>query len=221
GLNDVGGSAAVLLPVNWYSELIGQYLRGEGENAEFNSPSPSDGVGVGHWKNLWDLSDALTMEVGASFAHGKNALGGHTALYGSDLTFKWRPVIGGKYRSWILAGEYLRRELEQPGTAEETGDGWNVWGSYQFAERWSAAVRYDYLRVDGSSADEVLNPNGLENGTTRKYSAGVTFKPSEFSMFRIEYNQAEGPASAHGETVENKIYLQAGFVIGSHPPHTY
>lgn len=101
GLNDVGVSAAVLLPTNWFSELTLQYLRGEGENEEFNSPTPGDGVELAHWKNLWDLSDALTFEVGLSYAGGTNQLGTTTQLSGADLTFKWRPASGGKYQSWI------------------------------------------------------------------------------------------------------------------------
>lgn len=219
GLNDVGVSAAVLLPVSWYSEFTGQYLRGEGENAEFNSPSPSDGVGVGHLKNLWDLNDDLTLESGFSYAKGKNSLRGQTDLAGADLTFKWRPSSGGKYHSWILAGEFIQRTLEQPGTQDEHGRGWNIWGSYQVAERWSALLRYDHLDVHGS--DSALNLNALANQTSKRYSAALVFKATEFSAYRLEYNQGEGARAVNGQTVERKIYLQANFTIGAHPSHAY
>jgi hypothetical protein len=219
GLNDVGLSAAVLLPFSWYSEVTGQYLRGEGENQEFNSPSPGDAVGLGHWKNLWDLSDAMTMEVGASYAQGKNSLRADTTLAGADLTFKWRPTSGGKYHSWILAGEYLNRKLEQPGVNAEKGDGWNAWGQYQFTERWAGLARYDHLKVEG--ADSTVNTNALQNITTKKYSAALVFNATEFSSYRLEYNYVDGPASAAGETIERKIYLQANFTIGAHPSHAY
>lgn len=219
GLNDVGVSAAVLLPFSWFSEITGQYLRGEGENAEFKSSTPNDAVGVGHWKNLWDLSDALTMELGASYAGGNNSLRGNTTLMGADLTFKWRPTSGGKYHSWILASEYIARKLEQPTSTTEKGAGFNVWGQYQFAERWAFLARYDHLKVEGS--DTAVNPNALANIYTDKYSSALVFNASEFSSYRLEYNHAIGPVSATGESLEQKIYLQANFTIGAHPAHSY
>jgi hypothetical protein len=194
-------------------------LRGEGENLEFHSASPSDGVGLGHWKNLWDLSDALTLELGASYARGPNDVGGATALAGADFTFKWRPPAGGKYHSWIFAGEYLDRRLEQAGAADEHGYGGDVWGLYQFAQRWAAMARFDHLDANGGNAG--VNPNALANVTTRKYSAALAFNATEFSSFRLEYDQAEGPLSATGESVERKIYLQGNFTIGAHPAHAY
>lgn len=219
GLNDIGISAAVLLPLSWFSEFTAQYLRGEGENSEFKSPSPGDGVGLGHWKNLWDLSDALTMELGASYASGANSIRGGTSLLGTDLTWKWRPVSGGKYQSWMLAAEYIARRLEQPTRGDENGIGWNIWGKYQVAERWELLGRYDQVTAEGG--DSGVNSNALTNITTKKYSAAVILSATEFSSYRLEYNQAEGPASASGERVERKLYLQANFTIGAHPSHSY
>jgi hypothetical protein len=213
GLNDVGLSAAVLLPFSWYSEVTGQYLRGEGENAEFNSPTPGDAVALGHWKNLWDITEALTLEAGLSYAQGNNSLGGATRLGGADLTFKWRPVDGGKYHSAILGAEYLERGLEQPGVQDEKGRGGNVWGQYQFAQRWSALARYDQLQAEG--ADAAVNPEALTNGTVRKYSAALVFGATEFSAFKLEYDHGDGAGG------ERKIYIQANFTIGAHPSHSY
>ena len=219
GLADVGVSAAFLIPVNWYSEVTGQYLRGEGDNTEFNSATPGDAVGLAHWKNLWDLTDDLTMEVGASYAQGNNSLGGTTSLTGGDLTFKWRPANGGKRHSAILAGEYIGRRLDQPGTTTERGEGWNSWGQYQFAERWAALARYDHLQASGANA--TVNTNALMNGDTDKYSAGLKFLATEFSSYTLEYDYAYGTPSLTGDKAEHKIYLQANFTIGAHPAHSY
>ena len=219
GFNDVGLSAAVLLPLPWYSELTGQYVRGEGENQEFNSPTPGDAVGVGHWKNLWDLSEDLTFEVGGSFAQGQNSLRGTTTLAGGDFTFKWRPASGGKYHSGLVAGEIISRRLEQPGADAEKGMGWSAWGQYQFLERWSALGRYDTLKIEDSNS--TVNTNALANITTKKYTGALVFAATEFSSYRVEYSYADGPASTSGETIERKIYLQANFTIGAHPSHSY
>ncbi len=215
GLNDAGVSAAGLLPVAWFSEITAQYLRGAGENAEFSSPTSGDGVGVGHWKNLLDLSDALTMEIGASVAKGGNATGGSTSLYGGDLTFKWRPVTGGKYHSAIAAAEFIHRDMQQSGIADETGKGLALWGQFQFAERWASNVRYETLDVHNS-----VNPD-LPNLLTTKECFGLTFNATEFSAFRLEYDMAHGPANAKGSNNEKTVYLQANFTIGAHPAHSY
>lgn len=219
GLNDVGVSAAVLLPFPWFSELTGQYLRGEGENPEFSSPSPNDAVGLGHWKNLWDLTEDLTGELGVSYAQGTNMFGRGTGIGGGDLTFKWRPSVGGKYRSFIIATEFMQRNLEQPEFPNEKGTGIYLLGKFQFAERWHAVLRYENLFVDG--ANNSINPNALQNGAANRYAGGVAFNATEFSFFRIEYSQTEGLRSDSGLTVERKVYLQANFTIGAHPAHGY
>jgi hypothetical protein len=217
GLNDVGISGAALLPTSWFSEITFQYLRGEGENTEFNSPSPSDGVGLIHWKNLFDLSDDLTLELGGSYAGGANSFSGDTTLTGADLTFKWRPTDGGKYESVAWATEYLSRTQSQTGVSDEVGSGLATWVQYQFAERWSALYRYDNLEIKNS-----FDPANLPNETWKRNSVGLVFKPSEFSSYKFEYNQRTGgTVSPTGETTENTIYLQANLTMGAHPAHSY
>jgi hypothetical protein len=220
GLNDAGVSAAALLPIPWYSEFTIQYLRGAGENYEFSSPTPSDGVGLGHWKNLWDLDDSLTFEAGASYAQGANAFGGDTRLSGADLTSKWRPASGGKYHSWILSGEYIQREMGQRARPAEKGSGVAVWTQYQMAERWVALARYETLKISGS--DATLNPDHvLDNALTTRSSYALAFNATEFSQLRLEYDMSHGPPLASGETDERRIYLQGNFTIGAHPVHSY
>lgn len=220
GLNDVGVSAAYLLPTRWFSEFTFQYLRGEGENTEFSDKSPNDAVLLGHYKNLFDFSDDLTMESGLSYARGKNMMSAATYIGGADLTFKWRPTSGGKYHSWIFAGEYLNRSVKQPGAGYEIGSGWNVFGGYQFAERWLSLLRYDQLDINGS-ADVTVNPNSLTNNGGKRYSASLVFSATEFSAYRLEYNQQEGLPGGNGGRVERRVYVQANYTIGAHPAHSY
>jgi hypothetical protein len=206
-LNDSGVSAAILIPTTWFNEFTIQYLRGQGENDEFNSPSPASGVGLVHWKNLFDMTDELTMELGLSYARGNNSFKDQTTLSGADLTFKWKPSVGGKYASWIWATEYLKRTQAQPGITNDTGIGLASWIEYQFAERWSVDYRYDNL---------------IEVATTERHSLGFNFKPSEFASYKLEYNQTRGPLlNADNNNVEKTIFLQANFTIGAHPAHTY
>lgn len=219
GFNDVGLSASALIPLNWFSELTLQTLRGEGENAEFNSPKSGDGVGVLRWANLWDLSEALTMELGLSGARGQNYMNETTSLSGADVTFKWRPVEGGKYKSWILGFEGLRRNLEQPGVNSEISEGWVLWGQYQFAQRWSIALRSESLKTEDS--DGAVNALALPNEKSNRSALALNFHTTEFSQYRLEVGQGKLPPNANGDTEENRIFFQANFTIGAHPAHAY
>lgn len=220
GLNDSGVSLAGLLPLPWFSEVTLQHLRGAGENEQFNSPTPGDGVGVAHWRNLWDMSEDLTLEMGLSYAQGTNSFVTQTRLSGVDWTLKWRPTHGGRDRSWILGGEWMNRKVGQLELAEEKVDAYHVWGQYQFAERWSMVARYEKLRAK-ESADEAINPLTMGNQYATKAAAGVSFKASEFSFYRLEYNETYGLEGPDGKTKEQKFFFQAGFTIGAHPSHTY
>lgn len=217
GLNDAGLSAGILLPAPWFSELTLEYLRGKGENEEFHSPTPGEGVGLAHWKNLFDLSDDLTVEIGVSYAQGENSYRETTSLSGADWTLKWRPSEGGRYRSLVWSIEYLGRHQSQPGVPQEKGSGVTTWLQYQFAERWASLYRYDTLSMKDS-----FDPLSLPNETWQRHSLAVVFSPSEFSSFKLEADQRTGgPKNAKGDGVERSLFLQANFTIGAHAAHAY
>ncbi len=217
GFNDAGLSAAVLVPTVWFNEITLQYLRGKGENSEFNSPSPGGGVGLVRWKNLLDFSDDLTMELGASYANGGNSYRKSTSLSGADLTFKWKPTNGGRSQSILWMTEFLSRNQSQEDLADEKGTGLASLLQVQFAQRWSVVYRFDNLVVK-----ETFDATNLPNDSWERHSAALVYSPSEFSSFKAEYDQKRGGnLSASGEATEKSIFLQANFVIGAHPSHSY
>jgi hypothetical protein len=70
--------------------------------------------------------------------------------------------------------------------------------------------------------EESFDPTTLPNDTWTRNSVAVSFFPSEFSNFKLEYDQTHGGlANADGETTEKAIFFQANFTIGSHPAHSY
>ncbi len=217
GLNDVGGSTAIFVPTSWFNEVTFQILRGKGENSEFNSPTPANSVGLVHWKNLVDVSDDLTAEIGVSHARGGNSYKKSTSLSAADVTFKWKPSEGGKYRSLVWAIEYLQRTQSQIASDDEIGGGVASWIQFQFAERWSALFRYDNLVVKNSF--DVAN---LPNDTWTRNSLGLQFAATEFSSYKLEFNQKNGGLkNLNNEGTENSVFVQANFTIGAHPAHAY
>jgi len=204
-LNEVGVSAALLLPANWFSEFTVQALQGQNEIL-FNGNDRSAPAMLAHLRNLWDLTEDLTLDWGVTGAGGNNSYGGYTQVYASDLTFKWRPQIGGKYKSLIWSSEYLGAYLQGDPAGEKLG-GLSSWVQYQFAEQWWLQGRYDYVGL----------PQQGNNPVQTRESALIGYFPSEFSGFRLQYDHLDDGQP----TADNKISLQMNITIGAHPAHSY
>ena len=209
GLNEVGGSAAVLMPFPWFSEVTLQGLQSDNEGL-FKSGSRYAVVPVAHLKNLWDLSDASTVELGFSGAGGRNQWGETTSILGADLTYKWRPTQGGKYTSFVWSTEFLSGN--RAGRPSDDGSppalgGIASWVQYQFAERWWAQTRAEYMGP----------PLADDSVIQRKYSALLAFLPSEFSGLRLQYSLMDDGS----DKMEHMVQLQLNVSIGAHPAHAY
>ncbi len=212
GLNDVGLSAATLLPLPWFSEVTVQGFSGKSEGLDyFQSSSANAMVGVGHFKNLWDLTSDLTFELGLSGASGENQDLRTTNIFGGDLTFKWRPD-GNSARALIWSSEVISRNQNRF-NFEERGRGFSSWLQWQMARRWWVQARGEYLEIEGQ---DPTSTDPLPD-YSRKQSVLVGFIPSEFSGVRVQYDHLEdGQADA-----EHRVYLQLNYSIGAHPAHSY
>jgi len=230
GFNDVGLSAAYLAPLPWFSELTVQVLSGRPEADAggipyFNNGSANASVQVVHWKNLVDLSDSLTGELGLSTALGTNEAPdgngvnqvGETNFYGADLTFKWRPVEGGKYHSFAWATEALQRRLYRP-LSSNIGQGIASWIQYQMSERWWLQFRADYLEANDTDTTATPPFSDAVAPLQRRYTALIGYNPSEFSGLRLQYSRNY---DAGMPDPDEKVYLQFSATIGVHPAHTY
>ncbi len=209
GLIDMGVSAALLLPMPWYSELTLQALSGHHPEV-FGAPSPNAGAGVVHFGNLWDVSEATTLQLGLSAAHGTNEHDRPTDLWGADLTLKWRPLLGGTRRSVVWSSELIAKEAPTA-TSLESGLGWVSYLQLQFTQRWWLQARAESLQTDSD------DPSDGYSLTQRKQSALIAFLPTEFSGFRLQYDRLRDGAPKD----EHKVSLQMSFSIGAHPAHIY
>ncbi len=225
GLNEAGVSAGVLLPVDWYSEFIVQGYSPGNETlygpqrldanglSVSGSNSAKDVAALARLKNLWDLTDDFTMELGFSGTTGRNQFDRKSTVLGGDLTFKWRPAVGGKYHALIWSTEYLygwNRGLTNAATAapaEKLGGG-ATWVQYQFAERWWAQARFEYV---GSPHDDAIP---IRN----KQSALLGFFPSEFSGLRLQYDHLKTQGA---QKADHTVAFQYNVGIGAHPAHAY
>ena len=202
GLNEVGIGLDWLLPAAWYAELNLQVLNGDHDL--FAAADGEDLAYLGHLKNFWEMGESATLELGGSYAAGKNAHDRTTQLAGGDLTFKWRPVRRAIYRSLTLQAEYLYAAVDH-GDESETEGGLYCTGQYQFARRWWVQGQYDLFGLPKEEEERDHRISGL-----------LAFVPSEFSSLRLQYSRNKVEGENFGE-----LFLQFNFTIGSHPAHRY
>ena len=212
GLNESGISADALIPLPWYSEFTLQGISLANDTL-YTSRSSGDFGGVAHLKNLWDLNDSLTMEFGLSGTAGNNQYGKNSSVLASDLTFKWRPTVGGKYRALIWSTEYLDGQRQgmvstTTGESQQKLGGIASWVQYQFAQRWYGQGRYEYVGLPRSPGVSIQS----------KESALLGFFPSEFSGIRVQYDLIQNQARPQ---TDHAIALQYNVTIGAHPAHAY
>jgi hypothetical protein len=232
-LNEVGIEASYLIPLPWYSDLLVGFLNGNNE-ALFNSHEQGDFAYLGHFDNFWDLSDETTFRLGTSYLTGAKGLRNATEVpfdstvnnitsmvWGLDFHLKWKPLQFGRYRSFILEGEYVNAALNINSKTTDTLHGYYIQGLYQFDLRWWAQARYEWFKRSKDLYAYFPNPpeltlNSREDFTGKKVSVAMAYVPTEFSAYRLQYNYLQ-----FNGTKEQQIIIQVNVTVGSHPAHKY
>ncbi len=206
GLNDVGVNAQYMLPLPWYSELTVGVDAGSND-VVLGSGEPGGFGYLAHWKNLVDLSENTSAEIGVSGLVGQNQRGGESVVGGVDLTIKGH---GGGRHQWnrvVWQSEALL--LEKP---DANGDVKQVGGLY-------STLEYSFTRRFwlGGRFDLVGLPAPVDGGRTYAGSLVAAYTPTEFSAVRVQAQHQQLPG---GHTADS-IVGQLTFSIGLHPAHSY
>jgi hypothetical protein len=207
GWNDAGVSVARIFPFGeTFSELTLQLFRGELEGV-FEAPSRSDLAFLGHYRAFRDFGDDHNVELGASWGRGSNGTteDAKTTLENIHLVYRWKPLSGRPYRSFILRSELFRSRREQPG-GRESARGFFAGCDYQLSRRWFAGARYEF-------SDRAHDASLRDRGE----AVTVTFWPSEFTQVRGELRQRRYA----GGIKANEGFLQLQFSIGAHGAHPF
>jgi hypothetical protein len=190
-----------------------------------NTRGPGDLVFTPRVASSFELSDAQTLVAGVSGAFGANETGAasRTEIYGADLYWKWKPAnaqAGFPFVSWQTEGLYRRFGAGADPTAlvplpsENLRDyGFYTQVLWGIQQRWVAGLRGEL--ATGNSG--LFDPNDPFRGERHRISPMVTFFPSEFSKFRLQYN------FDHGQYIgtEHSIWLQMEFLLGAHGAHKF
>ena len=221
GFKDAGLEAAWMTPLPWYCELtLGGYRQ---VAADPDHPLDFNGGTMGsipyliHLKNLFDLDDNTTMELGGSDLSGMGDDGLHHAVYGLDLTFRNVPLRQSNQRGWILQGEYIKKVSYNDPVYNQEADGWYASFQYRWGQEWWSGIRVE--EAFNTLSDISDNPTDTYlSGHVQRASANLAWLPSEFSELKLEYGLAQVPG---GGPMDNRVMLQFNYIIGFHPPHAY
>ena len=208
GLNDRGISVSKVInnPWNVYLEATGEAFAGDVPDV-FDRHGQNDLFYNGHLKAFRDITENNNIEIGTSLARGSlaGADSGHSLFKGIDVTYRWKPLERGLYRSMIARLEAIANDRSD---FDRNLKGFYSSLDYQFARRWFAGVRVD-------AADRAAGPGIF---TDRGASATLTFWPSEFSQVRGQLRRTR-----YGDVgrAVNEFLLQLQFAIGAHGAHTF
>jgi hypothetical protein len=240
GLKGTGLYASrVFAPLGFYQEVIVTAVDRFGEAPEdlVVSEAPNKKLsGLGYsarLRNYWDINESTNLELSFSGITGKrempldvdadiNAVNARQSVLAADVTYRWRPLQRGLYKSLILQAEVMHQRTNQspsvqilsPGEqsfaisrAASDYTGGYAFGRYQIAQRGFLGARFDYVEdPDRGGAN------------TRAASGYLEFFPSEFSKLVAAYERF---MPGGGEKALNRILLQAAFALGPHKPHPF
>ncbi|MFQ5559951.1 MAG: TonB-dependent receptor [Nitrospinota bacterium] len=240
GLRNSGMRISWLTPLPWYSEFFLGFQNPNGETAvSFIGEAGEDFGGrpllereindigdllySGRLLQSFDLSDTTTANLGFSGLTGPNSSGENktTEIYGVDLYIKWKPLLNQKgwpFLVWQTEGIIRRYEAGSfnDGTTVLPKETLRDWGLYSqilwgFSPGWTAGVRYDAAEGKGGNSDPLRD-------FRRRSSGSITWYPTEFSKFRVQYNHDD---AEHLQRPVQSLWFQFEFMIGAHGAHTF
>lgn len=249
GLNEKGVQVTWLPKLPFYAQVGAELLQGENERiAAYLGPVDLGSAGAlgrkagprlftGFVKVAPNLGYDAALQLGASYARSTKhqelfdtdgngvadtAREGTVDLWGLEAVFKLDPGHPFGAGALVLQSEYLFREKSLDavgggGSSRSRQDGLYAQAVYGIAPRWQAAARYDVVGLTSSIRD-----GGLEStfGTSSRWSAALTWSPSEFSRFRAQYERGH-ILFAGVRTPFDQLSLQLQLSVGAHGAHAF
>jgi hypothetical protein len=242
GLKGTGISLSkIFSPFGFYQELQLTAVDRFGDRADsLNALEPANkqlgNLGYSaRLRNYIDINESTNFELSASAITGKreqpltpgftntvsgdlvNAVNARQTVVGADLTYRWRPLQQGLYKSFLLQAEFLRQinetNVDMPTGQTYSGPARNYSGGYAFARYQITTRGFLGVRYDGLQDPDALGKY------TQAGSGYFEFFPSEFSKLVASYERYVPPASL--APAVNRILVQAVFSLGPHKPHPF
>jgi hypothetical protein len=158
---------------------------------------------LGHLKWFQDLDETHSLELGASAYEADS----DHQLYGLDGSYKWKPLTGGEWRSFLLGGEAFFARVDDPALGDDP------FGFYAFSQMLLDRNVYVGLRYDQAESLEDASD------VARTIGAYLTYYTTEFLRFRVGVEHTWSDLDALDGL--NTALLELNTVFGSHPVEPY
>jgi hypothetical protein len=246
GMRGPGMQLSYLIPIPVYAEAMIALQNSQGETMFSFRNVPGEEIfgrtlserqveGIGdlvitpRLAASFNPSDTQTVLIGTSGAFGPNGSGesARTQIYGIDLYYKWKPmqtVKGWPFVAWqteVMKRVYDNAAVEDDPTtvADEAlpEEQLRDWGGYTqvmwgFTPRWVGGLRGEYVAGQDGDLTDPLRERRV------RVSPSLTFYPSEFSKWRVQYNRDDVQTR---DDIVHSVFLQWEFLIGAHGAHTF
>ena len=226
----------------------------DGESVSLSDPSsPRLFTAFGHWGPDLGYDHALQLGVSGGFAPDFQQVDEHSSRFdvqdgdawfaGADVVYKYDAGRSLGHGNWTLQAEYFYRERDYDFVATDgegnnavtsdtdQQDGLYVQGVYGFAPRWNAGLRFDALGLTNDAFEPGRDDDGerireaIDFGTTYRYSAQVSYLPTEFSRLRFQLSQtdlSDGSDYDHHDHDEAwRADFQFTYALGVHGAHEF
>ncbi len=177
----------------------------------------------------FDLTSTQTLLVGASAAFGPNNSGpaATTRIAGADLYWKWKsPRASQGFPFVAFQAEAIQRRYDAA-TRPAGVDALVTLPSQLLKDRgayaqlqWGIQPRViAAVRAEDVGGDEVARPafSVSDRINRSRYSTNVTWFPTEFSKFRVQYNYDRRAGFGH----DHSVWMQFEFLLGAHAAHKF
>jgi len=210
GVLDSGAEVATLLPTPFFLELtVGATNGFTYGHAHTEGEKPRKPTHYGRMATFFSGS-----QFGLNYLGRKTSKKEEYQLTGLDFVYKKRQ---GKNLQLLLESEIWKRTFIPPEGDNEDSLGLWIYPQYGFGEGFYFGVRYDYFTIQS------LKDAGGENVDNQRTGLVPTFtwKPSEFSTWRLAYEWLKQEQQGEDAKENHKIQLQMTYLMGAHPAHDF
>ncbi|MEK2646785.1 hypothetical protein [Bdellovibrio sp. BCCA] len=217
GVADSGAEFSTLLPMDSYWDITVGVTNGYsfGEHSETPAEKPRVPTHYIHPVNFIDFGDSGALQWGANYLGRTDAHGVQTQLYGLDFVFK---KMEGKILNFLLQSEIWYRNQSASGLATSEDLGAYVYPQFSLTEQLFAGLRIDLFT-------ELARKSEADGSKQDNFNYGLvptlTYKHSEFTLFRVAYGYDVQTYQGESDTVHQKIELQLVSILGAHPAHSF
>ncbi|MBA1433370.1 MAG: outer membrane beta-barrel protein [Epsilonproteobacteria bacterium] len=211
------------LQVQWVAPTDTYIMAGvegmQGSNKRSFGDTEENNLYVGYLKSSLDVTDALSVLGGVSWAHGKTTQEKSSDVYGADVTARYQL---GSYSAVIWQSEYLERNKDTNATVNPTDKqaGFYTQLVYQHNNNFSAGVRYEKITKNETDLSAYTNKS-IDTSGLDKTTVMLQYKPFPFSRLRLEYSHDRTKVINDRRKNIDTVMMTLNIAAGAHGAHAY